>query len=151
MTANILFKSCQLREQKHKLEKEEAYRRYPMPAVRVVYRALGRSTVNLHGITGLLRWVTTFTLSSFPRAVTKVPYELSASASIRCASVGVPCTLIYRLANALSFHLCSSMCLPAYKPRRRAASTIRKMHVPAYAPVLVGCQEEEKRGVLCEF
>ncbi|KAL7773600.1 hypothetical protein CFE70_003565 [Pyrenophora teres f. teres 0-1] len=38
----------------------------------------------------------------------------------------------------------------ATRARKRAARTIRNMQVPAYWPVILGCQAREKRGVEVE-
>lgn len=95
-------------------------------------------------------FLTTLTCSSTPRSVINVAFLLSPSKLILSASVGLPLMATYLRLSSSSSHRCSSACFPATRPRKIAASKIRKKHVPAYAPVLPGVHAEEKRVVEVE-
>ncbi len=109
----------------------ETYSRYPTPDMTVTYAARGKSMLNLQGVIGLLRLLTTLTSSSSPRSEINVIFLPSLSVLIRCASVGTPRTLTYLRLSSLSINLCSRSVFPATRHRKMTASTMRKIQVPA--------------------
>ncbi|KAL8992372.1 MAG: hypothetical protein Q9169_007148 [Polycauliona sp. 2 TL-2023] len=112
-----------------------------------VYTARGKSTLNLKGVIGRRVLLTTLTGSSTPRSLINIAVLLSGSASMRSVSVGIPRTATYLRLFSESYNRCSIKCLPAINPRKMPPRKIKKMQVPAYAPVLVGVHFEERKGV----
>lgn len=116
----------------------------------VTYAARGTSTLSRQGVTVLTWFLTTLTRSSTPRSDLRTMLFASLSALMRSSSVGIPCTVTYLRLTCWSNHRCSRICFPAKSPRKMTASMMRKIHVPAYEPVLRGAQADEYNGVLLE-
>jgi hypothetical protein len=125
------------------MHRQSTHNKYPTPVITVVAHALVKSVLHLHGLPPHPECTT-----GAPGAVVTIEIPLFSSDREVLGSSAEGWAIMTFLLWSSRAHRVSVIAFQARRKRKMKARTIRKMHVPAYCPSVVGVHEAENSGWL---